>query len=634
MSAQAARRRQTKNTAKNRRRGSFAAQTPPVELPAIDSTPVWRWLAAAVLVAAMAVAVYVNTCNNDFVTWDDTDYVTKNPLLRGSIGDVWGDLGAAFDDDPNSKPHEQYYPLVFTSFWIEYQLVELDPWLYHATQVALHAINAALLLLLLRQLGVGLFPAIFAAALFAVHPINVASVAWVTERKNTLSMLFMLIALWLYVTHCRRQRWWPYVISMVAFAAALLSKTAAVTLVPVLLITDWLLYRQWRLAAMARVVPFLVLGLVMVAVTAHVEALQSKSGQPLDPLLRLLVAAAALAHYVLKLVWPAQLLPIYPRWADTLAGAMSQPRYWISLIAVIVVLVLIWRYRRWLGPYVLWGLAVFLFGLFPMLGLKHFNFLQFSFVSDHFVYHAAPGLFLVVGLLLERWRTRSKHRSPSSDTQTAKQAIISPPGSTTSGRTWTTPSAWRTVIVAGVTLVILAACSWLAIEQNRVWATGETMWLYTLTGNPDCYPANANLANHYVRQGDFEAAYPRYCQAASILPTHVNSRWSAAHCARQLGRVAEALDWYDQAWQVAADTSRPRTAMVIRTEKAGYLHQLGRIEDAKSEYQQILQADPPPPNAQLVWQAIEEHWRMLNNKSPSDRLQRGAIASRESRCHT
>ncbi len=537
----------------------------------------WEYALASLVIAAATIGVYWNTLGNDFVTWDDADYVYANPLLPGGLGAIWGDFTA-------DKPHEQYYPMVFTSFWIEYCFVKTEPYLYHATQMILHAANAVLLLLVLRQLGVRYFPAVLAAALFALHPINVCSVAWVTERKNTLSELFVLLALLLYLRFRRRAGSWRYVTALFCFALALLSKSAVISLVPILIITDRLLDRRWSVASLKRAVPFFVLAMIMAAVTLSAEQRQAKSSEPLDPQLRPFVAAAALTHYGAKLVTPTDLLPVYPRWSDNPATVLSEPRYVVSMLLVLVSGVLIYVYRRKLGGTVLWGLAVFLLMTLPTLGFKNFNFLQHSFVSDHFVYHGTPGVFLAFAVLLDRLRRGSGFTLAPEET-----AVDHPsPGA----------SALRMVSVTLVAVVVVATCAVLTIRQNRVWESGVTMWEYTLLGNPDCFPANQNLGNHYARNGDFETALGYFKETIRINPTHVLRHRDCAHCCRELGRVADAIDYYRRALEVAAETNR--LAVRTHTEYADYLLQLGRWQDATREYEAILWKRPDHARARAA----------------------------------
>lgn len=532
-----------------------------------DSRPWHRWLGAA-LVALAALLVYWNTLGNDFVTWDDREYVYENPLLEQGLVAIWTDV-------VHGVSKMQWYPLVYTSYWIEKQIAGLDPTIYHATQMGLHAINAALLLFALRWLGVGLFPATFTALLFAVHPINVASVSWIAERKNTLSGGFFLASLLCYLYHRRRGNRLSYGASILLYVGGLLSKTATLTLAPILLITDRLLDRRWTSTSLLRTLPFFLLGLAMAVVTMYVEHKHGRSGEPLPMEVRPLVALAAIAHYLHKLFVPINLLPIYPRWADNLPDALRSHRYLVSIAVLVATAILLWRCRRHLPRFAFWGLAIFLLTTAPMLGFKHFNFLQYSFVSDHYLYLGGPGIMLIVALLIERWRNTARLRQNTNESD---------------NRSPLPPRTARTAVIYALTALLALTSGWLTVRQNRVWASGETFGLSTLAGNPDCFPGHYNLANAYYRAKDYERALNHYAEAARIQSTHVLSRRSCARCARNLGREDDAIAHYRDAIKTAERTQR--AALNVHLEFAAYLRRLGRNPDALVEYQAILRKAP------------------------------------------
>ncbi len=530
-------------------------------------TPWWMRWGLAALIAASAVAVYWNTLDNEFVTWDDADYVYNNPLLKGGLGSIWGEVF-------KEKKHEQYYPLVFTSYWIEYQFVGLSPRLYHVTQMGLHAANAMLWLFVLRWLGVTLPAAALTAALFAVHPINVASVAWVTERKNTLSGLFFLISLLLYLQHRHGKGTWRYWASVASLLLALFAKTTVVVLPVLLIVSDRLLDRRWTKASLRRAIPYLALAFVMAVITINVEREHSKSGRPMEPALRPLVASAAIVHYLGKIIWPAGLLPLYPRWPES----FGEPRYWISAAMIVVAGALLIRFRKKLGVFALWCAAMFLLPLAPVIGLIHFNLMQFSFVSDHLVYLSAPGVFLAAALALERAfrRPASSDPAPRPRTGFARPALM--------------------------IVVVTIALGGPTVRRNRVWRDGVTFWECTLAGNPDCVPGNLNLGNHYERNKQYEKALPYYREATRLTPDHVNSPRFYAKCCRQLGRHEEAIEYYQEALR-RADRKNPRYT-AVHLEYANYLRSLGRWEEARVAYERVLQKDRNDESASKALRAL------------------------------
>ncbi len=556
-------------------------------MPPIDPAPVWRSWAAAIVILVAVVAVYRVTLENEFVSFDDRKYIYENPLVTGD-----GGLGAIWADLWNPRPRLHYYPLTFSTFWIEHQLVGLSPPgadfangvnfpahpLYHWTQMILHAINAALILFVLRALGVRFPIAVFTAACFALHPVNVCSVAWLAERKNLVSSLFLWMSLLLYIHYRRRSHqsdatWkkgvWLYIASVAAFVLALCGKAAAVVLAPVLIVTDRVLDRRWTWPSVGRSLPFFALALAMAGITSVREQFIAKSWEPLPYTLRPFIAVAALVHYVTKMLLPVRQAIIYPRWSESLLV----PRYWISLAVVVAAGYLIWRHRRRLGDLWLWGLGLFLLTVAPVIGLKNFIWMQYAFVSDHYMYYGSAGIILMIGLLLEKW-CRAAEASEMDDTPEAISRLH---------RT-------RLAVAGGLSLAVLAACGWRSVQQCHTWKDNGTLWRHTVGVSPDCMIARMNLGNHYGRCREYEKALEQYREQARIDP-HFATAWrSCARTARVLQRPDEAIAYY-QLSVSTADAKNPR-AWSIHVEYADYLWSLGRRNEAIAEYQAILQKRP------------------------------------------
>jgi len=546
----------------------------PISLPPIRTTA-FRQFSVSLLIAAAAVICYWNTREYEFVRWDDTGYVIGNPLVTGDGGlkSIWLDV---FRD----KPVKLYYPLVWTSYWIEYQFFRDSPAGYHIVQMVLHALASVAVFLAIVSLGAPLLAAATAGLLFAVHPINVASVAWIAERKNTLSAIFFWGSLLAYVQFRRSGGIWRYIAAILAFQFSLFAKTACVVLAPILLVTDRLLDGKWTARAIARTAPFFGLALTMGLLTASAESQNRKSGEPLEWLLRPFVAAASLVHYIVKTIVPLDLVPVYQRWP----ASLSEPRYWITSAGVAVACGLVWKFRRRLAPLAWWSIAVFLLALGPALGLIQFNFLQFSFVSDHFVYFGLPGLLLIAGLLLEY-----------------AAGTTASPGTDSSHPTWLQSPGIRRRAAWMMLFTIAAILGWLTIRQNRIWKDPESFWTYTLDHNPDCVAGAFNLGNHYYQKNDYEAAMPRYAQAAKIDPEMIIYQRACARCSRQLGRVDEAITYY--ARTIENHTKKNSRGINDRIEFANYLLALNRVADAQREFEAVLRIQP---NNQAAAQGLDQ----------------------------
>lgn len=382
----------------------------------------------AAVFAALFVAciiAYSPALEGGFV-WDDDKYVSENPALRSLHGlhRVWFEVDAT----------PQYYPLVFTVFWVEHQLWGLNPLGYHIVNVALHALCATMLWRVLRRLSVP--GAGFAAAVFALHPVHVESVAWITECKNVLSGAFYLAAALAYLRFCGigignsgaeddrsdgmyveendgckgdgaggRAKIGPfapyrlYFLSIALFACALLSKTVTCSLPAALLLVLW--WKRDRLVwvDVVRLLPMFAMGLAMGGLTSWVETSlvgARRVDWSVDALDRCLIAGRAFWFYLGKLVWPDPLIFIYPRWSID-SSALWQYAYPIAALGGLVAL---WIARRRTGRAIPVALFFFAGTLLPALGFFQVYFMRFSYVADHFQYLASIGpIALTCGLL-------------------------------------------------------------------------------------------------------------------------------------------------------------------------------------------------------------------------------------------
>ena len=375
---------------------------------ALGSRRLRLWL-GVLGIALTTVVAYRPAMDGGFI-WDDDDYVTNNGLLRSDPGLVrlW---------EPGQT--HQYYPAVFTTFWVEYHLWGLNPRGYHVVNVLLHVANALLLWRVMSLLGIP--GAWMIGAVFALHPMHVESVAWITERKNVLSGLFYLLSALAYLRfdpmrdedqdaepppHPRRF----YALSLALFVLALLSKSVTASL-PVALALVMVLRRQKvTLRRLLPLVPMLVIGLAASLHTVYLERTTVGAvGAEFDFSFveRCLIASRALLHYPSKLLIPYPLVFIYPRWSID-AGDW---RSWVPLLTVFAVAITATiaylRGRR--GPAV--AMAFFAVTIFPALGFIDYWPMVYSFVADHFAYLASIGLIaLVVAPLAERVGTTGAGR--------------------------------------------------------------------------------------------------------------------------------------------------------------------------------------------------------------------------------
>jgi hypothetical protein len=401
--------------------------------------PKWRAALFAALIVAATLVAYEAALDAGYI-WDDDDYVTENPLLPAPDGlrRIWFSMDAP----------SQYFPLVYTSFRIEYALWGLNPYGYHLVNVLLHAANALLVWWVLHRLGAP--GAWFAAAIFALHPVHVESVAWITERKNVLSLFFFLASLLAWMRFAQpgaRAKPRSYAASLAFYALALFSKTTACTLPAAQLLVLWLRGERIRLRRIAQVVPFLLLGLLMGLVAIVWERVhQGTVGDRfnLSFVESVLVATRAVWFYLGKLAWPAQLTFSYPKFEID----PHDPVQYAWLLAGGALLLALWHWREPIGRAPLAAAVFFVAMLSPMLGFIPLFTFFYSFVADHYQYTASIGpiaLFAAgAARLLE--------------------------GREAAGR--------RLVGAAGaLLLLVLGALTW---QQTHIYENRETLWRDTI----------------------------------------------------------------------------------------------------------------------------------------------------------
>jgi tetratricopeptide (TPR) repeat protein len=337
---------------------------------------------------------YAPSIGGEFL-WDDDDNVTENPNLEDVAGLVrtWTD----------PRANQQYYPIVHTSFWVERQLFGLWAPAYRVTNVVLHALCAWLLLGIARRLSVP--GAWLGALLFALHPVQVESVAWITERKNVLSTLLYLGAAAAYLRHdeAREQGGGrrAYALALLLFVLALLSKTVTATLPAALAVLLWMRHGRGAWVRARSLWPFALLAPVFGALTLELERNHvgaQGAAWNLDALQHAELAGRALWFYAGKLLWPHPLMFVYPRWQ---LSTHPGPGLLASVLALLLPLAL-WLLRRRLGPGPLGAVLIFGGTLVPALGFFNVFYMRYAYVQDHFQYLASAAPLLLFGAGLFR----------------------------------------------------------------------------------------------------------------------------------------------------------------------------------------------------------------------------------------
>ena len=507
------------------------------------------WPAAAILLVT-AVA-YLPAMHAGFV-WDDDHYVTENPLLTAPDGlwRIWFSL----------HRQSQYFPLTFTTLRLEHMLWGLNPVGYHAVNVLLHGVNACLVWVVLRRLA--LPGAWWAAAIWALHPVNVESVAWVTELKNTQSTLFSLLALlaWLKFTETATARPWAfYALSLFLYSLALFSKTTACTLPAAMLLVAWLREKAFPWRRIVQVVPFLALGLALGLLSIwwerHLGNYQDEVGQSLDALERLLLAAHSLWFYVTKLVWPAQLTFSYPRWQVDASDWLQ----YVAVIAWAAAAVFLWWRRNVWGPGPIIAVAFFAATLSPLLGFVPLYTFRFSWVADHYQYVASIGL---IALAAGAGTVHAQRAGPR-------------------GRS-------LGMIACAAALIALGTLTW---RQTHAYESPETLWRDTLAKNPSAWIAHNNLANLLARRGETAEALTHFREALRLEPDIAEAHLNLGVVLERYGQMDEAIAEYREALRL--NPHYPDGHFNL----GNALLSRGRTAEAIAEYRQALRMQPDYPNA-------------------------------------
>lgn len=507
------------------------------------------WWPAALL-PVLAVAAFGPGLPADFVHWDDVEYIATNPHMSDWEGlrRIWCTLELP-----------QYYPLTFTTYWIEHRVWGIWPAGTFLVNLALHAASSLLLYLVLRGLDVGRGTAWLVAAVFAVHPIQAGSVAWLAQRKNTLSGVFCWLTMLAYFRFLRRGARASYLAAVLAYGGALLSKTAVAPLPISLALADWLVRGQPARRALVRVVPLIVLGVAAGVVTIVAERVHAPRVPTAGP--QPLLAGAAVWVYVAKILWPAVLLPLYPPWH---VSAQSVA-WWLPAIGVAGVVAIVYVWRRRVGGLRIWALAHFFLLLFPSLGVVPFAFVLTSPIGDHFVHLALPGFVLFVVTLVRR-----DHAAASADASRAARA--------TPRRAW---AAGR--VLGGLVLAGLMAKSW---QQVPIWRDGVALWSYTAAHNPACAEAHNNLGIALREQGRYEEALSSFRHAVRLQGDSWLARTNVAGALRELGRLDEAAEEFR-----ALAAARPEDG-ATRLYLADTLVLQGKFPEAIEEYGAAIRLKP------------------------------------------
>jgi len=557
---------------------------------------------------AITWAVFGQTFHHQFINYDDPLYVLDNAHVRAGL--TWRGISWAF-----THVHSQnWHPLTTISHMLDCQLFGVNPGPHHLVNVFFHSIAAVLLFILLAQItggpsGTGgIWPSGFVAAVFAIHPLRVESVAWISERKDVLSGVFFMLTLFAYASYARRPSGWRYGALLVVFACGLMSKPMLVTLPLVLLLLDyWPLNRFQKTEDRRRSAGKLVIEkvpLLVLSIGSAIATLIAQRGEIVQiahlPLSwRAANALAAYLIYLWQMIWPVNLATLYPHpgelpvWRTASAG--------VALI-LITVGVLVLRKRQ---PYLVTGWFSYLIMLLPVIGLIQVGGQAHA---DRYTYLSQIGLYVAITWAIVDLAQSLRYRREVL-AATASFAVMA-----LAWRAWIQTSYWRdterlwnrTFAVTGRNDIAHFHLGEFFLKRHRL-DEAIAQFRIRLTSHPLDPDANFEIGSAYMEKGEFDIAAQHFERALKAQPGNPEAETNLANALFNSGRLEEAVEHYRHVVQL-----QPSSALAHYNLAVG-LHRLGQLPEAIAHYKEALALEPNYPDAEyFLGQAL------LQNGQPDE----------------
>jgi protein O-mannosyl-transferase len=539
------------------------------------------WILALVLVVA-TIALYYPVSHHPFVNYDDDAYVTENAHVRSGLS--WETIHWAFTTFESANWH----PLTWISHALDYQMFQLDPGGHHETNVVLHVVNVLLLFWVLLRATGSAGPSLMVAALLALHPVNVESVAWISERKNLLSMLFFLLALGAYRWYARKPRAARYAAIAVLFALGIMAKPQVITFPFVLLLWDfWPLRRMFAgseeassgrmVAAMpgkslSRLVleklPLFAICAASAAITVKAQrtagAMSGLNWHPFS--VRLENAIVSYVRYIAEAFWPSNLSQYYPHPGNSLV--LWQVIAALAILLAVTWLVLAGRRQR----YLLVGWFWFIGTLVPMIGLVQVGN---QAMADRYAYLSFVGLFIMVCWGVVDW-ARLRHISRAN--------------------------------LAAVGIVVLLALAVMTRRQISYWDDNVKLWSHAVAVTRDNYVAEDHLGGALLADGQLEAAMPHFYRAMAINPDDPDSNLNIGGYEQKQGNFAQAIAQYKRVIAATQGSLVLNTGVRAKAfDNMGYAYrEVGDLPHAQESFEAAVASDPQFAKAWIGLGLVEQ----------------------------
>jgi len=518
----------------------------------------YSYLLVCALLILSVLAVYWPVTNYEFVKYDDDTYVTNNRYVNTGLS--WQNIHWAF-----AKGYAgDWHPVTYLSHMLDFQLFGANAGAHHLTNVLFHIANTLLLFGILKRMTGALWASAFVAAIFALHPLHVESVAWVAERKDVLSTLFWLLTMWAYVRYCENPKATRYLLTLLFFVLGLMAKPMLVTLPFVLLLLDyWPLGRfafdKWGsggrktiLHLLIEKVPFFGFSAVASVVTFLVE----RSGgsmhtiEAFDLKSRVGNAIVSYVTYIGKMIWPSRLGVLYPHPGDNLSIAIVVV-CGLILLGISFCFIYLGRRQKYLTVGWLWYIGT----LIPVIGLVQVGV---QARADRYTYIPLTGLFIIVAWgvreLVKKWH-------------------------------------YRRIMLAVLAIAVLSAVVVSTSLQLRYWKNSFTLFEHTLDVTTSNFPIHSNYANVLSDLGKFEQAIEQFKKSLKLRPNSAQVHNNLGNTLRKLGRIDEAIEHYNKAIELKPDFSDAHYNLAIA------LAEKGKIDEAIGEYREALKLEPANADA-------------------------------------
>jgi Flp pilus assembly protein TadD len=510
-------------------------------------------LFGSTLIVLAGLWIYSPAYHGDWL-WDDDQLLTANPVVQS--GSLAGLAKLWFNPDG-----ADFFPLSYTALWAQWPFFGNQPTGYHVTTILLHITAALSLWALLARMRIP--GAWLSGLLFAIHPVCVESVAWVSETKNTLSLPLFLLCCLCWVVQDEepdaRKRTRFYVLSILLFLLAMLAKTSMVALPVVLLVHAW-----WKRGGVSfedavRTAPFFLISFVLGIITCSYQWGRAIGAEKIPVggvASRIATAGMAILFYLGQIVWPMNLLPIYPRWE------VDPPKAWQFLAWPVIAAAAAWIWanrgtaeRPGWGRHAAFGLGFFLLMVLPVLGFVTISYMRITWVADHFIYLPMIGVIPLVGAALTRWYERSDDE-------------------------WS-----RALIMAGGAISV-AACMLLSFRYANAWASEDALWTHTLRSNHGAWQAHNRLGAKKFARGDIEGAYYHFTQSTRLRPDLGETHNNLGSSLMAKGRLDEAIREFAEACR------RTPGVPQMQVNLANALFQAGRFDEASAGFRVLLEKQP------------------------------------------